>query len=531
MLNFWLQNLAYVSYIILGFILVAVAWLHYDAHMAARNRLNQLKAAGFLLLALGMIGKVFVDVAGIVSFGQWLVMLLGLGLVMVAVWKEKILPSRLDQLIGEQHTQPHMEQQTTQLNSSLAIFAVLIPGVQALMSAVIAILMYRRLKLGKVREYKPLVRAFALLGIAFLLEATFGLQNSDVIALQTIFGKFGIVWLVAVLAYVGAAVCLMDWVRAYIKFRPKPQLFLAFAAVAVTIATLGALIYSGFLFSNTQADLFKQLQKDVNVLDLAVTNLQSNALTTAGLLAKNPQIVSAFTNNDYKALYDAGHLYAKEAIDIDSIIFTDPSAQVLMRTDNESQIGQSLTDDNLIVYAIKEAKERVSVVIDAGVLGQEVQVRAVQPVIGKGGKVIGVVQARVVIDDAFADKVKRETELEVAVYAGDKRAASTLLAPDGQTRRENTADTNAEVLDTVLKQGKDFAGSVKVINDTYHAAYAPLYNTNQEVVGMLFVGRPEQVLLDSVSGSLVSTFLVAIILAALSLVVAYKLAQSWEEKK
>ncbi|MBL8014747.1 MAG: cache domain-containing protein [Candidatus Doudnabacteria bacterium] len=526
MLNFWLQNLAYALYVITGFGFIAMAWLNLDAYRLHRSKVDFAKAIGFGLVGLGIILRIFANTGDFMFAFSVAVIAMGLLALVIATHKEKILPSKLSDLLPNQ-IGGNSQSQTLPAVAFSAV--LLLPVVNVILSSGLAIQLYRRVSLGKMKEYKALVWVFGLFALAEALFASYFLAGSDVILLQQIFGKYSIAWLVMHLCYVGMVVMTIRWIWRYITFRVKPELFLMFACVSVVVSTLGALLYSGFLFGSTQADLLNQMQKNAGVTSFAVGSLKDNAITAARLLAQNPQIQSALQGKDYRTLFESANLYARELENIDSVIFTDDTAQILVQTDNQSKVGQSLSNDELVVFSLKQNEERTSIKKDTGVLGDEIQVIAVHPVVTAQGAVSGSIKISYVIDDAFVDKLKVQTGMEVALYADDRRAATTLLAPDGLTRRENTLDVNAEVVEKVLKQGQDYAGLVTVINDPYYAAYTPLRNTNNEVIGMIFVGRPQQIVLDAIAASMMNTFLVAVLLSLLAMYPAYLVARSLEK--
>ncbi|MCA9379155.1 cache domain-containing protein [Candidatus Dojkabacteria bacterium] len=521
MLNFWLQNFAYVLYILLGFILLAAAWLYADASRKSGRRNEQVRAFGFGLLGLGMLFRVFIGSSMAMGLLSFVVVVLGLLLVLLAVRREPILPSKIEELLPEEQAQPQY--------SVLPQVLFLLPFASAILSTSLAMSLRKLISKGQMKEYRYQMWGFAALAASELMLSLSALAASDIILVQSLFGEFGLVWWLQHLALVIVLACFVMWVWKYIKFRAKPELFISFASVAVIVSMLGGLLYAGFLFGTAESDLFRQLEKDVKILDVAVTNLEDNAQTAANLLAKNPQIISSFASSDYRALYNAGLLYADEAINVDDILFVDNGGQIVVETANQSQVGQSISDDQLVLYAVNEAKERVSVVEVSAVLAPELQIRAVSPVVGSEGSVIGVVQVRYTIDDAFVDSIKRDTGLETSVYAGDQRSATTILAEDGESRRENTKDTNQEVLSDVLDGNQNYTGNVVIVNEEYHGAYAPLHDTDGNTIGMLFVGRPRQLLLDAVESSLLNALLVSIIVSGLALNPAYLLARTLEK--
>lgn len=564
MLDFWLQNLAFATYVLFAFVCLAISWLHWDTGEVDRKRDDILKFAGFGLLGMGFLLKIFAGTDARIAAVMFGVDVIALLLIAFAIKTEPILPSKLSELLPEHKApeQPVAQPQTSvpaaatqpavsnnsvetttvtpeptapaqakggQIFSIFPIVALALPVLSGLIALVTTAMVWKRYRAGKMKEYKWFMIGLGALGVAFVLSGLKVFADSDIILVQTVFSNFGVLWIIQHILIIVAGVSFAKWFGKYVKFRVRPELFVSFATIAVTVSTAAALIFAFFLFSGAQNNLFNQLSKDVQVLNLAVNKLQENALTAANLIAKSDAVITAMQNNNYQALYETGVLYANEAENVDSIIFTDKAAQILVRTDNLSAVGQSLSDDDLVVYALKEGKERVSVITEKGVLADKLAIKAVKPILGKDGNVIGTVETEFIIDDAFADAVKAQTSLEVAIYSGDRRSATTLLAADGKGRRENSVDGNPEVIARVLQGGEVYAGQVMTINESYDGAYAPLKDTNGKVIGMLFVGRPESILLGDLERSLETTFLASVVVSLLSLIPAYYLAKRIEK--
>ena len=85
------------------------------------------------------------------------------------------------------------------------------------------------------------------------------------------------------------------------------------------------------------------------------------------------------------------------------------------------------------------------------------------------------------------DLIKNNTGVDATLFYQDKRILTTIRQEDGK----RVVDTIApdEVIETVLNNDKEFFSDSVVINDSsYFGFYMPVKNTDQHVVGMLFMG-------------------------------------------
>ena len=107
-------------------------------------------------------------------------------------------------------------------------------------------------------------------------------------------------------------------------------------------------------------------------------------------------------------------------------------------------------------------------------------------------------------------KITKKTTTDPAVAA--KFIATKIL---------KQLETNKKVLDRVLSKGEIYIGSAQVLNLPFYTAYAPLKTNENEVLGMLFVGKLQNTLTDTAIKSITFTFLGSVILIILMLIPAY----------
>lgn len=531
--DFLLQNVAFAIYIVTAFIFLGLAWLHWDAEYISKNKALQLRFGGFGLLALGFLLKIFSEIGIPMAAGSTLALALGSVLLALGIKSEPLLPDNLEALLKHPHrkvkeAKKASKPKSKKVNTVLPQWVLLLPLIPGLANAYTTFVIWRRYKKGKTTEYKPFVWGMGLLSVGLLLDATSYFGAGSIIALQQIFGQYEIIWIIQHILLGGAAISLLVWLWKYIKFRVHPELFITFAGAAIMISTFAAIFYSVSLYNNTENSVLEQLTKGSKTFEYAVSNLEDSALDTASLLAKTSDVQSYLAKSDLNKLYSTGLTYAAETESVDSIVFTDASAQVLVDTANESAVGNSLTDNELVIFALQEGQKASGVSTVTGVLGDDIAIEAVHPIMNSKGEVIGAVLTSVVIDDAFVDNIKRQTGLEAAVYVGNRRSATTLLSPDQLTRRENTVDNSIQLANAISTKETQ-AGVTSVINEDFHGAYTPLLGADQKVVGTLYVGQPESKLAEAVNNSLFTTFVASILVSLVALIPAYIIATRIEK--
>ena len=91
------------------------------------------------------------------------------------------------------------------------------------------------------------------------------------------------------------------------------------------------------------------------------------------------------------------------------------------------------------------------------------------------------------------DSISKSAGIDITVFYGDTRKATTVLDASGQ--REIDTKASQTVIDRVLKGGETyFAENVDVQGQPYFAYYAPLYNStdSSNPVGMIFAGMKQE---------------------------------------
>jgi len=86
-------------------------------------------------------------------------------------------------------------------------------------------------------------------------------------------------------------------------------------------------------------------------------------------------------------------------------------------------------------------------------------------------------------------------------------------------------EENETIKERVLAQGQTFEGSVDILSVPYFAVFSPLKSFDNNVVGMLFVGRPQTSILQTAARSIELTFSISAILLVLSGLPAYLISK------
>lgn len=109
--------------------------------------------------------------------------------------------------------------------------------------------------------------------------------------------------------------------------------------------------------------------------------------------------------------------------------------------------------------------------------------------------------------DDIVDYLGQISGGHVTIFRGNERVATTVQKADGQ--RAVGTPASEKVRETVLTRGEPYTGRADVLGKEYFAAYRPIKDTSGSIVGMMYVGLPEDEL-EAVQSSFVRTLAISI---------------------
>ena len=125
-------------------------------------------------------------------------------------------------------------------------------------------------------------------------------------------------------------------------------------------------------------------------------------------------------------------------------------------------------------------------------------------------------------DNYVVDSVKEVSGIDATIFWEDTRMLTTIRLEN----EERAVGTKAskKVVDKVLKGGKEYFSSHVQVNDTYYYGYyIPLKNSDNTIVGMVFVGKSRERVMNTIFHVILRVFfvLVAVVAATLGISLRY----------
>jgi hypothetical protein len=393
-----------------------------------------------------------------------------------------------------------------------------------LLAGAVMFLYFRRATKGLERHLKPVAWAFAWFTLFELLDLAVLGRGTDDPRLYSIMAPFGPLWLVAHAVLAVAGVVLGLWVWQYLTKRLQTQLFMVLTTACLVIFLVTTVSFTFLLMSRVQTQAFGSLETTAKVLNTSIAGQQAKTSADAEVVAENPAVATAIANRDHQRLAQLTKDFLTTRRQ-SSLVITNESAQVLVRAEDPANWGDSISSDSQVARAAI-GKSTSGLVPSEGALSPRLMMRATTPVRNTAGAIIGTVTVGFMVDNAFVDGLKQTTGLASAMYSGPVRVATTLLAPDGSSRALGVKETRTDITSTVLEHNKTWSGLVKTGGQTYLAVYAPLRDTDNAPVGMLFIGQPQVLLLQAAGRSIELTFLIAVLLLIIAIVPVHLISRS-----
>jgi hypothetical protein len=233
-------------------------------------------------------------------------------------------------------------------------------------------------------------------------------------------------------------------------------------------------------------DFNERAQKDVERYSVAVQAqldaIKEKCRETAYQFALRPDVVDAVARSDAKYLQTSGRQVLQVGA-INVLTIADPAGKVIGRGHSDKLGDSVLSQVNVAKARLGEATSGIE---EGTVI--KFSVRAGQP-IRRGNQLVGTVTAGVDLssDTKFVDRIKETMGVECTIFHADTRA-STTIEKDGK-RAIGTKMDNPVVVQTVLRDGKTFISTNRILGREYYTAYWPLRDAEGKVVGMLFIGK------------------------------------------
>jgi methyl-accepting chemotaxis protein len=291
----------------------------------------------------------------------------------------------------------------------------------------------------------------------------------------------------------------------------------ALALCFVSLATVLLNLTSSSLHSYFGEDIRYKSKELLRIVE----GKKASAKGAAAWFESSVSLVDAVAKRDHDKVVDLGRL-AMASFGLDYFVATDAKGTVIARAHQSDSSGDSIASQLNIKAALEGRNE---VFLEEGTkVGYSI--RAGSPLRSAEGKIIGALSLGYTLSsDGFVDSIKELFGVEVTVFKGDERIATT-IERDGK-RIVGSTQSDRKILDAVLVAGGDYYGEAKIQGDSYFVAYLPLMGAGDKPSGMLFLGSKTTVI-DKVLNTIIGGAAIALAaaLAAVGLIILISIRRS-----
>lgn len=524
-LNFWLQNLHFVIFVLAALGFFSAGWLNFDSHRNTPETKMLVRAIGFFVIAFWFLLSASGYSIGSANWVLACVELIGVVTLVVGFYMEPIL----NVLNSTDHSE---KKNTKDHDKKLPLFASLsLPNCMAYITKLPiigwALLLCRVWLLstkGLMKEYKGLRNALIFVLLSRILSIVDIFSGSSNIIIFNLTRQYSYLWIFENILMLIAVIILLKWTFYYLHFRSAPKLFITFITVSILVFVVSTITFTGFLYSAQQKNILETLKKNAAVFDFTIKELKMQNELAAYSIAQRQQVIDGATENKAD-LATSGLGNPIKELKVGGAAITNRSGEVLAASGTYISTGESLVNDPAVAKTL-QGKVVSSLVIEHLSDTDQIVTRSAFPII-KDVKVQGVAVVDFPIDQAFIDNTKELTTLDVTINISDIRNATTFVDYN-QRRISGTKITNSNVLTLINEDQKSawaWAGTERIGSQNYSTVYRSLADSDNINIASLMVGQSQKQAIDEVSGSIKLTFITVSLLILISLLPLYYVAK------
>jgi methyl-accepting chemotaxis protein len=263
--------------------------------------------------------------------------------------------------------------------------------------------------------------------------------------------------------------------------------------VAVTLGTVVFLGAGFYLLAHIKLQrglntiAMEQLMVDATNTVGELKRIEKSAVEVAAQLASRPDVRQAIAETNSSYLQKIGQATLQMG-SLDLITIANRSGVAVARGHSDKTGDSVLSQINVkkaLAGEIFTALEEGTVV--------KFSLRAGYPV-KQAAAVIGSITVGndISANNRFVDFIKDKYKTECTIYHGDTAVSSTFVK-QGNERLLETKVTDPAVLAAVLKEGRTLSKVEVIRGHDYNTVYLPLRGANDQVSGMLFLGKDREI--------------------------------------
>jgi two-component system NtrC family sensor kinase len=307
----------------------------------------------------------------------------------------------------------------------------------------------------------------------------------------------------------------------------------------------------------------RKVQQDINTANLIYRhNLERLEYQLQFIALRSPIHEAILTGNlqpleDLRVLIRSGTYQSSDHMALDMLTLVDTNGRVIYRAANPNAKGDVILWDSVVRACLKEQKPKSSAIImpydviiaqnpnladrvkvaivkteksieiKEKVLTNGMVLRAAYPIMDKDRRLLGALVGGVLLNrdysivDTIKETVYRDERYKgrdmgfATIFLGGVRISTNVMNKKNQ--RAVGTIVSKEVYDQVIGRGMDWIGRAFVVNDWYISSYTPIWDIDNNIIGMLYTGILEAKYRDM----RIKTMLIFLGITALGMVIAF----------
>ncbi len=229
--------------------------------------------------------------------------------------------------------------------------------------------------------------------------------------------------------------------------------------------------------------LSSEVKEKSQLLDENIQHLARKAGNATEIFSTDLRFREIIETGNRKAGVEIGQIVMR-SIGFNYLVITDKAGRVIARAHAPDEYGDIISNQVTLQKALKGER---SAGIEQGAL-IKFSARAAAPIYGRNNEIIGAISLGFALsDDTLVDQQKRLLDCDITIFHGTERI-STSLIQDGE-RLVGTRLEHKSIIDAVLVRGENFYGDATILGTSYHTAYLPIKDINDDITGILFIGK------------------------------------------
>jgi len=304
------------------------------------------------------------------------------------------------------------------------------------------------------------------------------------------------------------------------------KLKILISMISITLLCGISVLVSSIIAYNNKVTsvIYERIESGRDSVNHVILRIKDNSRVAVTDFAKRPAFIEALENEDFDTIISISTIAMNNGL-FDFGLITDAKGNILLRThDVDNSEGNALNTP------------QIALVIDGGVVdtsitrgeGETLRISACAPIIDDENNLIGTITFGRNLDNrTLVYTLKESSGCEVTIFDGSDNIASTLSFPAlsflGSDYKEN-------IIRTVLNRGEVFKGNLNFMNIDVLSQIYPLHGENEEIVGMILIGIPENAGRSEIFGFVLQGLIVTIIVFVIAILISIYISGDIEKK-